>query len=355
MTSRVPGIRAMSLEHLIAVNDEIIALLRAGVPLEQGLASIGHDLPGAVGRITARLGESLSRGETLDAALAAHGSSFPPVYLAVIRTGLRSGRLESALESTAAAARNLADLRRTITLALAYPLLVLWLAIGLIALFTFKLMPTLLEGHRDLTRSESELLVVLTRVGESAQYWAIPLLAFLPLAWLAWQYYSGRAFLAQSDWATRLLIWFPGVQGMLQCARASTFAEVTGLLVEQRVPWHEAIALAAGSTGDAQLVQRVRPLALAAEEGRPADGSLASGVDLPPLLGWLIGAGGRHQALAPALKHAAESYRRRALDRADLLRVALPVLLTTLIGGGATLTYALIVFWPWSLLLRNIR
>ena len=39
----------VSLDDLIALNDEIIALIRAGVPLERGLAGLADDLPGRLG------------------------------------------------------------------------------------------------------------------------------------------------------------------------------------------------------------------------------------------------------------------------------------------------------------------
>ena len=49
----------MTLDHLIALNDEIAALVRAGVPLERGLAELGGDMPGRLGEIATALAERL--------------------------------------------------------------------------------------------------------------------------------------------------------------------------------------------------------------------------------------------------------------------------------------------------------
>ena len=46
------GAGRISIDELAALNDEIAALVRAGVPLDRGLLGAGGDLPGGLGRIT---------------------------------------------------------------------------------------------------------------------------------------------------------------------------------------------------------------------------------------------------------------------------------------------------------------
>src|SRR6186713_2858010 len=102
---RTPGFGAVTLDDLIALNDEIVALTRAGVPLERGLLGLGMDVRGRLGRIARTLSERMSRGESLSEALASSGEGIPRVYRAVVEAGVRSGRLPVALEGLAAYAR----------------------------------------------------------------------------------------------------------------------------------------------------------------------------------------------------------------------------------------------------------
>src|SRR5690554_816023 len=81
----------LALDELAALNDEIVALVRAGLPLEVGLAGAGGDLGGRLGRVSAALAERLQQGEDLASALAAEGDAIPPLYQAVVAAGLRSG------------------------------------------------------------------------------------------------------------------------------------------------------------------------------------------------------------------------------------------------------------------------
>src|SRR5436309_2247221 len=102
----------LSLDHLIALNDEIAALARAGLPLERGLREVGRDLSGNLSAVMKRLSGRMEQGASLSEALATERDHFPPVYLAVVEAGLRAGRLPSALESLAGFVRNYAEARR---------------------------------------------------------------------------------------------------------------------------------------------------------------------------------------------------------------------------------------------------
>jgi general secretion pathway protein F len=98
-TNSLPNPPPITLDQLTALNDEIAALVRSGVPLETNLAEIGEDLPGTLGKITMLLAQRASRGESLPQLIAECSAQFPPVYRAVVEAGLRAGRLSAALES----------------------------------------------------------------------------------------------------------------------------------------------------------------------------------------------------------------------------------------------------------------
>ncbi|HEV3120285.1 MAG TPA: type II secretion system F family protein, partial [Isosphaeraceae bacterium] len=131
----------MTLDEFIALNDEIAALVRVGIPLERGLLAVGKELSGKSGRLAQALAERLNRGETLQQALKAEGAAFPGIYRAVVEAGLRAGRLSVALEGLARFARSYAELRRAVALALFYPLFVGMLAYALFVVFVLQLAP----------------------------------------------------------------------------------------------------------------------------------------------------------------------------------------------------------------------
>src|SRR5262245_23349033 len=125
-----PG--AISIEQLLALNEEIAALVRAGIPLDRGLLEAGRDVRGRLGRIAASLGRRLKKGESLVEALESERQSIPPLYRAVVEAGTQAGRLPIALEGLARYVRGYGEARTAIGLALWYPLIVLSLAYGLV-------------------------------------------------------------------------------------------------------------------------------------------------------------------------------------------------------------------------------
>ena len=84
-------------DDLIALTDEMAALVRAGVPLETGLAEMATELCGKQRNVANNVAAQLRAGKTLPQVLERSPETFPPIYTAVVEAGLRSGRLSSAL------------------------------------------------------------------------------------------------------------------------------------------------------------------------------------------------------------------------------------------------------------------
>jgi len=345
----------VSLEDLAALNDEIAALVRAGVPLERGLLGLGADLPGALGRTITSLGERMSRGQTLVDALAGEQPQIPRLYAAVVAAGVRSGRLAGALEELALTARQMIELRAMAGAALVYPLIVVTLAYVVWIGFVVWIAPIVEPSYRALEAPTADWIRHFAGLGSSMRYWgpAIPLAVFFALA--LWWRQSGQALAVQSSAAGRFFGWVPGLRRLLLWSEAATFADILALLIEQDVALDEAIVLAAEASGSAKLCGEARQVAAAVREGRALGDCLALAPSFPPLLAWLIQTGQQRGALVPALRHSAETYRQRARQRGDATRLVLPILLTTVVAGGVVLTCAVLMLWPWISLLKSIH
>ena len=344
----------ITIDQLLALNEEIAALVRAGVPLERGLVVAGRDLHGRLGRIATALSRRLNRGESLPDALEGEEQSIPPLYRAVVEAGARSGRLPIALEGLAKYVRGYADARSAIGLALWYPLLVLTLAYALFIGLVSMAVPRFVQAFASLGLAEAAPLRWLSWVGDSVPYWwpVGPILLFLLLiAWLR----SGRAARFQAgSWSWLWL--FPWMRSILANYETANFAELLGLLLEHRVPYPSALVLAAESTGDARLTRAARQLADAIARGEsPASalGKIDRGTFLP-MMRWVLATGQEQGSLVAALQNLAGVYRKRASYQAEKLAVFLPTILMIGIGASATLLYGLALFIPLTNMLREL-
>lgn len=336
----------MTLDDLIALNDEIAALVRAGVPLEAGLANLGSDMPGRLGQFALALSRRMVRGESLAQAISADARQLPPAYRAVVEAGVRAGRLPAALEAVAASTRRLSETYRITTITAIYPLLVVVAAWGSLVFFACVLAPHLATTFQAFTAPGHHFFADLARAGDSAWYWGpvVPVAVLLLAA--IWRLGNAR-----HRWVELFFSWTPWTHRMLHCSHTATFLEVLALLVENQTPLPEAVVLAAEASGDRQTLRAARQLAAALQNGLTRCNGTPT---FPPLVTWLLLAAGRDGALLPALRHAAASYHRRARHQADLLRVFLPVFLTIAVGGTVTALYALTLFGPYTAMLHSL-
>ncbi len=341
------SVQTVSLEQLISLNDEMAALVRAGIPLESGLVTLGQEMPGRLGRMASFLGERISAGESLEQILANNRDRFPPLWSAVVRAGLRSGRLSVALESMSTTGRRVAEMRRALGLALVYPIIVVLLAYCSFVMLTTRLAPITLGAYEDLTSSSDRFLSWLVSLGATAHLWGVAVPIVGAVLGSLWWYRTGRAALPNSSAGpSRVSRFCSATFGSLRDGRVAAFAEILALLIRQQVPLHEAIGLAGAACGDTNLDRCSKALAAQIERGE----TLAVGDEnlkpFPPLLGWLIAVGGEPEILAQTFSDMAQQYRQRAERATSWATFYLPIAITAVVGGSVVLLQAVAVFGP---------
>ena len=344
---------AIGLDDLIALNEEIAALARSGMPMERGLLGVGGDLPGRLGAIASGLGRRMEGGASLVAAIDAEGDAIPPTYRAVVEAGVRSGRLAEALEGLAGFARAYVEMRRAIGLALLYPAIVALVGYGVFVLIVVALIPQIAESFASLRVPVGPWVGVIASFAGWAWVWGPIVPALFLIGAVGW-WSTGRASAFRPGRLGRGLRWVPGVASILDSWIAGQFADWLALLVEHEVPWPAAVRLAADATGEPRLIASASAMASASERGEPASEAVRGARGLPPLLSWLMSRGGGEASLAASLRHAAATYRERAARKANTLRATLPAALLLGLGAATALLYALTLFAPWTALLRGL-
>lgn len=107
---------------LMLFNQELLALLRAGIPLAEALSALTEkENRQAVRVIIADMRTALNEGRTLSSALEAAPHAFPNLYVAMIRAAERTSDLEHALARYIAYRQQLDELRGKLLSAAIYP------------------------------------------------------------------------------------------------------------------------------------------------------------------------------------------------------------------------------------------
>lgn len=329
-----------SLEELLAFNEEVASLPRAGVPLDLGLERLSGDSTQANRHINAAITRRVEEGASLLEAVKAESRSLSPAYQSLIIAGLRCGNLSAALEALSRYSQPLQNVRQTVRSSLVYPLIIFLIAYGLFAGACIFLWPRYDQLFADLNSSGGFTFNLVGKFREWLPFWiAIP-----PVLLIALAFRWSRARLAPLKSKPQLLSRLPAISQITADQRRATLAELTALLVEHDVPLAEAIGLAARASGETQIATEVERLSTESVEPFSTDSPAAR--QLPPLVRWAVGSSQEAEGIGHALRMAAKVYRHRAQRNAVSLRGWLPPLLCVVIAGGVTLLYCLAVFGP---------
>ncbi len=248
-----------AIERWTAVNQEILALARAGLPMEPGLRAAATDMLARDGEKTTQVADALASGCDLATALERAGVVTPPAYVAALRAGERTGKLATAIEGIINASATAEHAARQWRLAIWHPWFIL--VIGLACIVATRSITA-----EPLAKTLRELDVPSTFLEQLLAWWpwsvdpsflislgiAIPILAWLILRSIPWLI----------GWGT----WSPLAHARLQQAQAFQ-SDLLALLLEHEVPFPEALALSGDASGHRELAAASRREAEALTRG----------------------------------------------------------------------------------------
>ncbi len=332
------------LEDIAALNDEIIMLSRAGVPLEPGLRKFAADGQGRANEAAKRLAERLESGKSLPASIREEGGQFPDLYATLVESGVRTGRLPVALETMSEFSREFVEVRRSVFQSMLYPLITVIAAYTLFLVFITNAVDQMRMWDDLVGGRTGRAMRILNWCYDNMALWVWIFPAVLIVCVLAWLA-TGRANVFSLGGSNRFLRFIPGMSRVVQYFRHSLFARMASVLIENDVPLPDALPLAAGACGKG-LQQAALTFANADERGRRHDVEKHEAKSMRPLLRWILRRQQSGDRLISSLQAASRSYHEKGKARLRWIRFAAPLLFTMIVGGGLTAVYAMGLFMP---------
>ncbi len=311
-------------DQLIGLCDEMAALVRLNIPLEEALRLRSRDLPAKLGNRVKELAEKLEAGQSL-AETIKNDKSFPPAYAAVIEAGLESGNLAGTLELVAQNVRTLRDSRNFLIGATYYPMLVFSVLWVMLSGVLFLITPAFVDFYHDFSFSLPLLGPVLEKLALCREFpmeYGGVMLLVLILVWAIhahWVYHSSRSVLLTFRPAP-LFFWLRSANKNLAQA---TFAQVAALLVRSNLPLHRVLWLASRTVDDPAW-NRESEIDFEKINWHTGNNSDKKS-PLTPLMRWMAGIPDR-DILLDGLTQYAEMSTFRAKSQLERLELWLPVL-----------------------------
>lgn len=156
-------------EEFLAFNQELAALLRAGLPLMQSLDLMLERMEDPNLRsVLSEVRDRVESGEELSEAFASFGDLFPPLYASTLKAGERSGELESVLRRFIRYMRLLLNARKRVVSALVYPMVLIGLSITMLIVLAVFVVPKFSNFYAEL---DAELPTI-TQITLAVSFWS---------------------------------------------------------------------------------------------------------------------------------------------------------------------------------------
>ncbi len=292
---------------LVVLARSLAAMTEAGLPLLRGMEIVAEQTRSR--RLTATLTQmirDIRGGSTLRDAVAKHPAVFSPFWISLIETGEASGQLTKALEQIALHLEKSGAVRRKVVSAMIYPSILVAAAVGAIATFTLKIIPTFSE----LYTSFGAELPVLTRVMVSfstlmRRYAPLALLALLILGFLFYSILRTPQGRWQFD---RMKLRMPIFGALFQAIAAQEFASNLGTLLRAGVPILHAMDIVIATAGNKLVASVLDHMRNGVKEGRPLAEPLSRTDIFPPMVAQMIAVGEQTGKLSQILEEISQFY-----------------------------------------------
>lgn len=300
------GRAQLKTESLVLFNQELLALLKAGIPLLQSLELlVGHGKDPQLRRSLAQVVELVREGMSFSDALEQAGS-FPPIYRSNVVAGERSGTLTEVLARWLAFQKFAQTSRRRIIEALFYPsflVLVMALALGLI--FNVVL-PRFSEFYAGGDIEMPLITKVLLGAGKffSSTLWLQGILVLGLAVLIRWMIASE----AGRKMAERMLLTLPKLGTLYRMYHSSVFCRTLGVLLSGGLPVVQALEVVQRTSPSERMKAGLLTITDRVRAGSSLHLSLEQGKVLDPLAVEMIRVGEQSSALPEMLDHVANFF-----------------------------------------------
>lgn len=293
--------------EVAAFSRQLSTLVGAGFSIAEALSTLSEQMVNVkFKQIIVGMRDRVREGKALSEVVREYSDVFPGIFSPMIKAGEKAGRLPVILAQLATYQARQMQLKGKVTAAIAYPLVMLGMAIVVIIFLMTWVVPTLIQTFEqqdiDLPLPTQMLIFMSDGVRD---YWYLMIGLFACIVYGAIVYVRTETGRDRLDW---LKLWSPIIGGLYRQIMLARFLRTFGILVRSDVPILTTIEILQ------DIVQNVvveRELGLVAESiskgsaiARPLK---ASGI-FPPLVIDMIDAGQKSGQLDELVLKAAEEY-----------------------------------------------
>ena len=326
------GSDAPTAKDLIVFTKQFSTMLNSGVPMIQALNILARQQTSKeFGRALKRVRLTVENGATLSDALATQSDIFDTLYVAMVEAGEASGNLDVILARLVTYIEKAERIKNQVKSAMAYPIIVVVVALIVIAFLLYFVVPTFAQQYADSGRE----LPGLTQSVIDFSDWFTENIGILLVSLVA-------ALIGFKLWIRteggkgafdKIILKFPGIGLLLKKVAVGRFCSTMSSMLSAGVNLLEALSICASSSGNKTIEEFVMGVREGLEKGKKFSEPLAEGDLFPDMVISMVSVGESSGSLDDMLQKVSEFYEEEVeLAVAALLSMIEPIMIVV-IGG----------------------
>lgn len=314
--SRRPSVKPPKSRDVSIFLRQLALLIGAGLTLEAALQTLGGDSSKALASFANDLRASISAGESFAEALERHSSIIDPAYVAMVRVGEASGKLEAVLRAIVEDRTRRELMTERINSAIRYPAFLIGTAAVILLFFLIYVVPQFEPVFKDLGGRLNAGAAIIVGASiwlrSNLDLFLGMCLALVVGSWLV---------LSRREWRARivaLIARLPGISGPMDDRRTARIVGTLGLLLENGVPLPTALKILRDVITEPEYVAAVDRVHEHVRNGRNFADALEETKLLPPLAIRMLRVGDQVGDVASIVRQASQFYEHKlgiGLDR----------------------------------------
>jgi type IV pilus assembly protein PilC len=287
---------------------QLATMIDAGLPLVQCLDILASQTPNkAFAKVLAGVKNSVEQGATFSDSLKRHPKVFDELYVNLVAAGEVGGILDTILNRLATYIEKSVKLKAQIKSAMFYPIGILVVAIGVIAVMLIKVIPTFENMYKEMGKAELPAATKFV-IGISHGFVSRWYLYFGTLFGLI----AGSTVMRRTDRGReifdRMLLRLPVIGPTLRKIVVARFTRTLGTLLSSGVPILDALDICARTAGNRVVQSGIMKAKDKISEGHDMAGPLAESRVFPSMVVQMIGVGEQTGAMDQMLQKIADFY-----------------------------------------------
>ncbi len=319
---KIPGLGGgVKTKVLTTFTRQLATLVDAGLPLLRGLRVLQKQEKNATLReCTEKLAESIEGGSTFSEALAQHPKIFNRLFINMVKAGELGGVLEVVLNRLAEFMEKAEKIKGKVVAAMFYPVAVMVVALGILALLMVVVVPKFKQIFADLLGDAgmpafTEFVLAISDAIKSKTVIIVegpPYVYPGPVIWAIVAFFVIMKLLIRTkkgrwgwDWAK---LRFPVIGSVIHKVAIARFCRTLGTLVSSGVPILQALNIVRETAGNVVVANAVQSIHESVKEGETITAPLEKSGVFPPMVISMVDVGEQTGALPEMLLKIADTY-----------------------------------------------